>query len=247
MDDHGWVFMIRKGYWFPNDPFPPTINTHRNPLIIGMHVWSFLCLIGIKTWSCHGHILPNMTCWIQTKKSDCATDSLSFRSLCSSSHSSEQMRRPLAEVQQCQSNHQLRGAMDFRCARGRAPLLADDISSLGSASTAKDTATWPTSVPSEPFKDTICTALAQRNQSCTCTGQQTGSTCRSRSAVASPTMSVGSCTLTIPSEMSFWTRRRKLKPDSLCSSCSWEMFRSLSSFDDHIIILPVCQRSQYCM
>ena len=46
MDDHGWVFMIRKGYWFPNDPFPPTINTHRNPLIIGMHVWSFLCLIG---------------------------------------------------------------------------------------------------------------------------------------------------------------------------------------------------------
>ena len=46
MDDHGWVLMIRKGYWFPNDPFPPTINTHRNPLIIGMHVWSFLCLIG---------------------------------------------------------------------------------------------------------------------------------------------------------------------------------------------------------
>ena len=247
MDDHGWVFMIRKGIDFPNDPFRQLSIPTETRLFIGMHVWSFLCLIGIKTWSCHGHILPNMTCWIQTKKSDCATDSLSFRSLCSSSHSSEQMRRPLAEVQQCQSNHQLRGAMDFRCARGRAPLLADDISSLGSASTAKDTATWPTSVPSEPFKDTICTALAQRNQSCTCTGQQTGSTCRSRSAVASPTMSVGSCTLTIPSEMSFWTRRRKLKPDSLLQLLQLGNVQVFVFVDDHIIILPVCQRSQYCM
>ena len=97
-------------------------------------------------------------------------------------------------------------------------LAAAANTSLGFASKAKRTAMEPASDASTAFKVTICTELWYRNLSPGCVGLHIGSTCRRRSAVATARISVGSFTVTTPSERPLWTRRRKLRAECVFNS-----------------------------